>query len=103
MIRAAIAAAVLATGAQANVVSMVYDCERGVRVHATYVVVGEYPGVVLYVEGQQVFLSPDRAASGVRYAQEGGGYVWHEKGPDAILIWDADGRSSPIYKECRAR
>ncbi len=66
-----------------------YLCERGVEVPATYVNDGQGGSVVvLNVEGRQIALVGEPAASGARYGWPSGGshYVWHTQGTEALLF-----------------
>jgi membrane-bound inhibitor of C-type lysozyme len=108
MIRsAAIAMAVLAaTPAASEVVTVTYDCERGVEVPATYVN-GDEPVAVITVEGAQVTLIIERSASGARYGwpSDGSHYVWWIKGDTGTLYW-RDGASrteTVLLSDCVTR
>ena len=103
----AIVAAVLAALPAAALVSSVrYLCDRGVEIPATYATADDFGIVVLVVEGGQVTLRSEPAASGVRYARPSGGsgYVWLTKGDAATLLWrdGAEGTETVIYASCRA-
>lgn len=84
---------------------MRYLCERGVEVPATYVdAEGADSVVVLLVEGSQITLIGEPAASGARYGwpSGGSGYVWWTKGGAATLYW-RDGETTieePVYSDC---
>ncbi|WP_241557938.1 MliC family protein [Falsirhodobacter deserti] len=69
--------------------TMAYTCDRGVQVPATYVTADDLSVAVLNVEGSQITLEAEQAASGVRYGWPSGGshYVWWTKGPKATLYW----------------
>ncbi len=104
--RAALAAAVLLAGpSAAEVVSVRYLCERGVEVPATYVAAeGMEPVAVIHVEGAQITLVLEPAASGARYGWPSGGstYVWWTKGDAATLLW-RDGETTieeTVYADC---
>jgi membrane-bound inhibitor of C-type lysozyme len=66
-----------------------YTCDRGVEVPATYINAAEGSLVVLTVEGRQITLVNEPAASGARYGWPSGGsnYVWWTKGDGATLLW----------------
>ncbi|MFN3823669.1 MAG: MliC family protein [Pseudorhodobacter sp.] len=81
-----------------------YHCERGVEVPVAYVTGGEDSIAVLTVEGRQIALYAEPAASGARYAwpSGGSGYVWWTKGDGASLFWKdgANGSESPLLQDC---
>lgn len=91
--------------AEVEIINTRYACERGVTVPAAYVNGGETSAVVLQVEGSQVVLYAERAASGVRYAwpSDGAGYVWWTKGDEATLYWrDGEGgEETALLDGCR--
>lgn len=66
-----------------------YSCDRGVEVPATYVNGPDQSLVVINVEGRQITLLTEPAASGARYGwpSDGSGYVWWTKGEEATLYW----------------
>ena len=53
---------------------------------------------VIHVEGSQITLYNESAASGARYAwpSDGAGYVWWTKGPEATLYWKEGGGEAPL-------
>lgn len=63
-----------------------YMCERGVEIPVTYVA---DTVAVLNVEGGQITLEVEEAASGARYGWPSGGshYVWWTQGDTAMLNW----------------
>jgi membrane-bound inhibitor of C-type lysozyme len=91
----ALAAATLLALAPANLAAAPefttqrYTCDRGVEVPVTYVNAAEGSLVVLTVEGRQITLVNEPAASGARYGWPSGGsnYVWWTKGDGATLFW----------------
>lgn len=109
MIRAyALAAAVLAAvpaAAETTVVTTSYLCDRGVEVPATYVNADDLSLAVIGVEGAQVTLYSEAAASGARYGwpSDGSSYVWWTKGPEATLYWKdgAAGTEVPVLAGCK--
>jgi membrane-bound inhibitor of C-type lysozyme len=82
--------------ADLSLVGVTYECERGVQVPVTYVNDGQGGSVaVLVVEGRQVALLPEPAASGVRYGwpSDGSHYVWWSKGMHAATLYWHDGET----------
>ena len=81
--------------ADLSLVGVTYECERGVQVPVTYVNDGAGGSVaVLVVEGRQVALLPEPAASGARYGwpSDGSHYVWWSMGQhEATLYWHDGG------------
>ena len=75
-----------------------YICDRGVEVPVTYVNAAEGSLVVLTVEGRQITLVSEAAASGVRYGwpSDGSNYVWWTKGEVATLSWRTPEGETPI-------
>lgn len=88
---------------QADTASYVYDCERGVVVQAAYLNLDEFSYAVIAVEGRQLILESQEAASGARYATTGDQpyHVWWTKGDAASLYAGPD--ETAIYTECVAR
>lgn len=66
-----------------------YSCDRGVEVPATYVNGPDLSLVVIHVDGTQITLLNEPAASGARYGwpSDGSNYVWWTKGDEATLYW----------------
>lgn len=83
-----------------------YRCERGVAIPVAYLTFEPDSAVVINVEGRQITLIREPAASGARYAwpSDGSGYVWWDKGDEATLSWfDAEhSEEVTLYRECRA-
>jgi membrane-bound inhibitor of C-type lysozyme len=77
-----------------------------VTVPAAYVNAAEGSAAVVTVEGRQVALIAEPAASGVRYAwpSGGSGYVWWTKDNEATLLWrdGTTGTETVILPDCRA-
>ena len=75
-----------------------YTCDRGVDLPATYVNSAEGSLVVIHVEGRQITLVADPAASGARYGWPSGGssYVWWTKGNEATLYWKTPEGEAPL-------
>lgn len=102
MIRGVLGAALLTTPALAEtqVQNGRYTCDRDVEIPAVYVNADDLSLVVLQVDGTQVLLYNEPAASGARYASpsDGSGYVWWTKGNEATLYWKdgAVGTEAPI-------
>lgn len=66
-----------------------YSCDRGVEVPATYVNGADQSLAIIHVDGNQITLLNEPAASGARYGwpSDGSNYVWWTKGKDATLYW----------------
>jgi len=92
----AVAAAPALAGTQ--VLTLRYACDRGVEIPATYVNAEDLSLAVIHVEGSQITLYNESAASGARYAwpSDGAGYVWWTKGPEATLYWKEGGGEAPL-------
>ncbi|NHB76814.1 MliC family protein [Rhodobacter calidifons] len=78
--------------------AVTYYCDRGVQVPATYVNTPEGSLVVLMVDGRQITLLGEQAASGARYGwpSDGSTYVWWTKGQEATLYWKTPEGENPI-------
>jgi membrane-bound inhibitor of C-type lysozyme len=90
MIRLGLLAALLPGGAVAQeFTTATYACDRGVTVPATYVNGPDQSLAVIHVEGRQITLVNEPAASGARYGwpSDGSTYVWWTKGDTAALYW----------------
>ena len=66
-----------------------YTCDRGIEVPATYFNTPDGSVVVVNVDGTQVTLLGEPAASGARYGwpSDGSNYVWWTKADTATLYW----------------
>lgn len=66
-----------------------YRCDRGVEIPATYVTGAEGSLVVIHIEGRQITLLGEPAASGARYGwpSDGSNYVWWTTDDGATLSW----------------
>ncbi|WP_103256166.1 MliC family protein [Tabrizicola aquatica] len=75
-----------------------YTCDRDVQVPATYVTTAEGSLVVIHVDGHQITLLGEPAASGARYGwpSDGSNYVWWTKGDTATLYWKTPEGEDPI-------
>jgi membrane-bound inhibitor of C-type lysozyme len=91
-------AAALPAGAETQVVTTRYTCDRGVTVPATYVTAEDQAVVVIHVDGTQITLFREEAASGARYGwpSDGANYVWWSQGQEATLFWKEAGSESPL-------
>ena len=90
--RRALLTALLLPGAAAaapEFTTQTYSCDRGVTVPATYVTAPDGGLVVIHVDGRQITLLAEPAASGARYGwpSGGSGYVWWTRGAEATLLW----------------
>ena len=74
-----------------------YLCDRGVAVPATYINGADQSLVVIHVDGQQITLVNEPAASGARYGwpSDGSNYVWWAKGDEATLYDLTKGENAP--------
>lgn len=84
-----------------------YACDRGVEVPVVYATdagADSQAIAVLQVEGSQILLYAEPAASGARYAWPSGGsnYVWWTKGEGATLLWKngATGEETVLLADC---
>jgi membrane-bound inhibitor of C-type lysozyme len=103
-VRAVLAVALLPGAALAQDFSTAtYTCDRGVEIPATYVNGPEQSLVVIHVEGRQITLLNEVAASGARYGwpSDGSGYVWWTKGEAATLYWKTPEGEAPLLA-CQA-
>ena len=75
-----------------------YTCDRGVQVPVTYINAAEGSLVVLTVEGRQITLVNEPAASGARYGWPSGGsnYVWWSRDDGATLLWKTPEGEAPL-------
>ena len=82
-----------------------YTCARGVQVPATYVTDADSAIAVIGVEGTQITLFREEAASGVRYGwpSDGSNYVWLTKDAAATLLWKdgATGVETVLLADCK--
>ena len=92
--------------AQMEVIPQRYLCERGVEVQTTYVNARGESAAIINVEGTQISLLNEKAASGVRYGwpSDGSHYVWWTRGTEATLYWHdgATGQEAVLLSECKA-
>jgi membrane-bound inhibitor of C-type lysozyme len=100
MIRVAGVALALCPGMAlaADFTSARYTCDRGVMVPATYVTTPDGSLAVIHVDGNQITLIGEPAASGARYGwpSDGANYVWWAKGPEATLYWKEGGAETAL-------
>jgi membrane-bound inhibitor of C-type lysozyme len=84
--------------------SATYQCSRGGSVPVTYVQDTEGGLAVLMLEGRQIVLLAEPAASGARYGwpSDGASYVWWTKGDEASLYWKEGATETPL-ETCSAR
>jgi membrane-bound inhibitor of C-type lysozyme len=90
--------AALPVAAETSVVTTRYACDRNVAVPATYVTADDQSVAVIHVEGAQITLYQETAASGVRYGwpSDGSNYVWWTKGDAATLFWKTPEGETPL-------
>ena len=106
MIRAALLLMIVPLAAQADLqmITARYLCERGVEVPVAYVNSDDQSVVTLMVDGRQISLYQEMAASGVRYGwpSDGSNYVWLSQGDEGSLYWkDETGAETPILSACK--
>ena len=84
--------------AETQVITTRYLCDRGVEVPVTYVTAEDQALAVLNVDGSQITLFQETAASGVRYGwpSDGANHVWWTKGKEATLYWREAGAETPL-------
>ncbi|MDX5349917.1 MAG: MliC family protein [Paracoccaceae bacterium] len=87
-----------ASAAAQDFSTQTYLCDRGVAVPATYVNGPDQTLAVIHVEGRQITLMGEPAASGARYGwpSDGSGYVWWTKGDAATLFWKTPEGEAPL-------
>lgn len=75
-----------------------YSCDRDVMVPATYINAEDQSFAVVHVEGNQITLLNEVAASGARYGwpSDGASYVWWTKGAEATLYWKEGGEETVV-------
>ncbi len=98
MIRPALLLLLPTAAAAQEFTTQTYRCDRGVEVPTTYVNGPDQSLVVLNVEGRQITLVNEPAASGARYAwpSDGSNYVWWTKGNAATLFWTSPEGETPL-------
>lgn len=91
-----------AAAAAQEFLTVTYTCDRGVQIPATYVNGADQSLVVIHVEGRQITLVGEPAASGARYGwpSDGESYIWWTKGDEATLYWKAPYGDAPLLA-CR--
>lgn len=91
------------TAAAQQCTGATYVCDRGVEVPATYVNGPDQSLVVINVDGSQITLLGEPAASGARYGwpSDGSGHVWWSKGDEAMLYWKTP-EAETLLLTCRA-
>ncbi len=84
--------------AETSFLTTQYVCDRDVLVPASYIDAVDRSYAVIYVEGRQITLTNQPAASGARFgsAVDGASYVWWTKGDEATLFWKADGEETAL-------
>ena len=101
----------LAAAASLDVNQQTYTCERGVQVPVVYLTeMSDDPDAgavaVLLLDGRQLTLWRETAASGARYGfpSDGSHYVWWTKDDSATLFWrdGADGSETVVLRDCAA-
>jgi membrane-bound inhibitor of C-type lysozyme len=88
--------------AETLVQTLRYTCDRGVEIPVTQVTAPDQAVMVLHVDGSQITLFQEPAASGVRYGwpSDGSSYVWWTKGDAATLFWKTPEGETPLLT-CR--
>jgi membrane-bound inhibitor of C-type lysozyme len=99
---AALAALAAPAGAGTEVLTLRYICDRDVSLPATFVNAADLSVVVMTVDGGQITLFGEPAASGARYGwpSGGAGYVLWTKGQEATVYWREGGVETP-FLTCR--
>ena len=102
--RALLIALLPAAAAAQDFTSATYVCDRGVEVPATYVNGPDQSLAVIHVDGRQITLVNEPAASGARYGwpSDGSSYVWWTKGDEATLYWKSPEGETPLLT-CQAQ
>ncbi len=99
---AALAAGLAATAAPAlagtEVLTLRYTCDRDVSLPVTIVNAPDQSVAVMSVDGWQITLFGEPAASGARYGwpSGGAGYVLWTKGQEATVYWREGGAETPF-------
>ena len=91
--------AVLPAAASAqDFTTQTYSCDRGIAIPATYVNGPDQSLAVIHVDGRQITLVGEPAASGARYGwpSDGANYVWWTKGAEATLFWKTPEAETPL-------
>lgn len=100
MVRLGVAVVFLASPvvAETSFQTTQYLCDRDVMVPATYINAKDQSFAVIHVEGNQITLLNEPAASGARYGwpSDGASYVWWTKGSEATLYWKAGGNETLV-------
>jgi membrane-bound inhibitor of C-type lysozyme len=88
--------------AETEVLTWRYTCDRDVSVPATFINAEDQSIVVMTVDGWQITLFGEPAASGARYGwpSGGAGYVLWTKGDEATIYWREDGTET-AFLTCR--
>lgn len=81
-----------------NVQYVRYTCDRDVQIPATFVTGEQESVLVMHIEGEQILLYEEVAASGAKYSWPSGGasYVLWSKGAEATIFWREDGVETQI-------
>ena len=89
--------------AETDVVTARYLCDRDVSLPATFVNAPDLSVVVMTVDGWQITLFGEPAASGARYGwpSDGSNYVWWTKGNEVTLYWKTPEGEAPLLT-CKA-
>ena len=93
-----------AQNAPAEVVTQPYTCDRGARVDATYLNIGDRSFAVVGFEGRQLGFAIDVSASGARYVSTDPAqpFVWWTKGDTAMLLHGTGDAETAVYASCAA-
>lgn len=88
--------------AEDETVTQGYLCDRGARVLATYLNIGDRSLAVLAFEGRQLAFDIAVSGSGTRYVSTDPAqpFVWWTKGDEAMLLHGAGDDEMLIYGAC---
>lgn len=85
--------------------TVLYVCERGARVEATYLNVAEGSFAVIHAEGRQVALQAQSTASGARYVSldHDAPYIWWTRNAEGELLVKLGSSDIPVLSDCVER
>ncbi len=102
LVLAATGALALPALAETQVQTLRYTCDRDVSLPATFITAEDQSIVVMTVDGGQITLFGEPAASGAKYGwpSDGAGYVLWTKGEEATVYW-REGGVETAFLTCR--
>ena len=88
----------------ATLISVTYECERGVSLPVVYVNQPDGPGhVVALIEGRMLVMGQEVSASCARYRADGDqAYEFWSKGDTAFVYYGSEDDSQLLLEECVA-